>query len=206
MVILCNWYGAPDGGPYLDQPLTHPDNKWRMDAARGWRGMGARLGVWDYLNYANTPYESNAAPVPVVIAPISIANQQFFKELGVEWFYEGGGTGLQRPWTVESFASLRPWMACQQMADPKRPVPELLDTFFNGYFGPAGGKIRAFYDLLVTCQEKPREKKQLNNRAATLSYLTPAFYVTAQRLFDEANGLTAPAAGSNCASARSACG
>jgi hypothetical protein len=195
MVIFCNWYGAPDGGPYLDQPLTHPDNKWRMDAARGWRDMGARFGVWDYLNYANTGYEGNAAPVPVVLAPISIANQQFFKELGVEWFYDLPGSKDQRPWTVESFGSLRPWTACQQMADPSRQVPELLDTFFSGYFGPAGGKMRAFYDLLVTYQEKPREKKQLNNRAATLSYLTPEFYAESQRLFDEADALTAPGSG-----------
>jgi hypothetical protein len=194
MVILCNWYGAPDGGPYLDQSLTHPDNKWRMDAARGWRDMGARLGVWDYLNYANTAYESNAAPVPLTIAPISIASQLFFKDLKVEWFYESGAKVLQ-PWTMESFASLRPWMAFQQMADPQRPVPELLDTFFSGYFGPAGGKMRAFYDLLVTCQEKPRAKKQLNNRAATLSYLTPEFYTTAQHLFDEADALTTPGSG-----------
>jgi hypothetical protein len=86
-------------------------------------------------------------------------------------------------------------MAFQQMADPQRPVPELLDTFFSGYFGPAGGKMRAFYDLLVTCQEKPRAKKQLNNRAATLSYLTPEFYTTAQHLFDEADALTTPGSG-----------
>lgn len=194
LVMFCDWYGAPDGGPYLDQPMTHPDNKWRMDALRGWRDMGARLGVWDYLYYANGGYEGNAAPVPLVMAPISIANQQLYKELGVEWYYQCGG-GLQRPWTVESFASLRPWMACQQMADPKRPVPELLDTFFNGYYGPAGGKMRAFYDLLVQNQEKPREKKQLNVRAATLSYLTPEFYVTAQRLFDEADALAVPGSG-----------
>ena len=194
MVVFCNWYGAPDGGPYLDQPLTHPDNKWRRDAALGWRAMGARLGVWDYLNFANTPYESNAAPVPLTIAPASIASQSFFKELGVEWFYEGGAK-TQQPWTLETFASLRPWMAFQQMADPHRPVPELLDTFFKGCFGPAGGKMRSFYDLLVRCQEMPRAKKQLANRAATLSYLTPEFYTTAQRLFDEADGLTAPDSG-----------
>lgn len=190
MVVLCNWYGAPDGGPYLDQPLTHPDNQWRREAALGWRAMGARLGVWDYLNYGNTPYESNAAPVPLTIAPASIGSQSFYKELGVEWFYEGGAK-TQQPWAAETFASLRPWMAFQQMADPRRPVPEFLDTFFNGYFGPAGGKMRAFYDLLVTCQEKPRAKKQLNSRAATLSYLTPEFFTTAQRLFDEAESLAA---------------
>lgn len=190
MVVFCNWYGAPDGGPYLDQPLTHPDNQWRREAALGWRAMGARLGVWDYLNYGNTPYESNAAPVPLTIAPASIGSQSFYKELGVEWFYEGGAK-TQQPWAAETFASLRPWVAFQQMADPRRPVPEFLDTFFNGYFGPAGGKMRAFYDLLVTCQEKPRAKKQLNSRAATLSYLTPEFFTTAQRLFDEAESLAA---------------
>jgi hypothetical protein len=192
VVEFCNWGGAPDGGPYLDQPLTHPDNKWRLDAACGWRDMGARLGVWDYLHYA---MGTGTAPVPVVIAPISIANQQTFNELGVEWFYECSEKNPKAPWARETFASLRTWTAMQQMADPKRQVPELLDTFFNGYFGPAGGKMRAFYDMLVMNQEKPRDKKQLTNRAATLSYLTPDFYVTAQRLFDEADALTAPKSG-----------
>ncbi|MEI6712128.1 MAG: DUF4838 domain-containing protein [Verrucomicrobiota bacterium] len=186
MVEFCNWGGAPDGGPYLDQPLTHPDNKWRFDVARGWRDMGARLGVWDYLHYANS-----AAPVPMAVVPVSIGNQQFFKELGVEWFFEASEYTPKAPWKRESFASLRPWMACQQMADPSQSIPGLLDVFFSGYFGEAGGKMRAFYDLLLQCQEKPRGKKQLNNRAATLSYLTPEFYETAQRLFDEADMLGA---------------
>ncbi len=87
----------------------------------------------------------------------------------------------------KTFASLRPWMAYQQMADPQRPVPELLDTFFNGYFGPAAGDALILRPL-VNAQELPRAKKQLANRAATLSYLRRILYTTAQRLFDAADG------------------
>jgi hypothetical protein len=52
--------------------------------------------------------------------------------------------------------------------------------------------MREFYDFLVACQGKPREKRQLFDRNYTMDYLTPDFFVTADRLCQQAEAQCAP--------------
>jgi len=60
----------------------------------------------------------------------------------------------------------------------------MLDVFFRGYYGPAAKPMRAFYDLLVAQQSKPRGLYALSD--GRVDYLTPESYQAIQRLLDEA--------------------
>ncbi|MBM4087007.1 MAG: DUF4838 domain-containing protein, partial [Planctomycetes bacterium] len=125
LVEWCNWIVAnfPSGHintPVPDQALTHPDNAWRLESLRAWRGTGARLAVWEYMEYG---YGSG---IPATFAPYAIGNYQAYNEMGVEWFYECAIGKRDAVWSFENFAPLRRWMTLRLMADPACDVPRML--------------------------------------------------------------------------------
>ncbi|MBM4092565.1 MAG: DUF4838 domain-containing protein, partial [Planctomycetes bacterium] len=186
LVEWCNWGNAPDGGPFLDQALTHPDNAWRLGNIRAWRDTGSRLGVWDYMEYCDYPVPSG---IPATFAPYAIGNFQVYNEIGVEWILDCDWQAPRDVWSFDNFEPLRRWIMRRLMADPACDVPWMLDVFFRGYYGPAAKPMRAFYDLLVAKQSEPREKRALSR--GRVDYLTPAFYQAIQRLLDEAEAAAA---------------
>jgi len=176
--MWCNWWNPYSGRPVLDQALTHPDNAWRLESLRAWRGLGARLGVWEYMEFAG------GGNIPATFAPYAIGNYQVYNETGVEWFYDAAIWNRDAVWDFENFEPLRRWITLRLMFDPACDVPQMLDVFFRGYYGPAAKPMRACYDLLVAQQSKPRGLYALCG--GRVDYLTPEFYQAIQRLLDEA--------------------
>ncbi|MBM3323415.1 DUF4838 domain-containing protein, partial [candidate division WOR-3 bacterium] len=181
--MWCNWWNPYSGRPVLDQALTHPDNAWRLESLRAWRGLGARIGVWEYMEFAG------GGNIPATFAPYAIGNYQVYNETGVEWFYEAAFNYRSAVWTFENFEPLRRWITLRLMFDPACDVPQVLGVFFRGYYGPAAKPMRAFYDLLVAQQSKPRGLCALAD--GRVDYLTPEFYQAIQRLLDEAEAAAA---------------
>jgi len=184
LVSWCNWGGAGVvGGPFLDQALTSPENAQRLGTLRGWRDTGARLGVWEYMEYAG------GGGIPATFAPYAIGNYEIYNQMGVEYFIDCSIGVRGAVWNFENFEPLRRWITLRLMADPACNVPEMLGVFFRGYYGPAAKPMRAFYDLLVANQAKPRAAESLKN--GRVDYLTPEFYLAIQRLLDEAEAAAA---------------
>jgi hypothetical protein len=181
-----------DNGPFLDQALTHSDNKMRFDLLKSWQQVGAKFFLWDY-------HFLGSAAIPLVETPYKVGNLKLLNKLGLLGvFVQSEETSFmfplsyQGPWHKENFFTLRHWITYKLMSSPDSDVDVLTDTFFKGYFGPAAGKMREFYNFLVACQEKPREKRQLYFRNYTMDYLTPDFFVTADRLCQQAEAQCAP--------------
>jgi hypothetical protein len=190
-VVWCNWgWGRDKGGDgtaSYDQALTHPDNQMRLDVLKSWQKVGGKFFFWDY-------HYLGSAAVPLVETPYAVSNIKLLNELGLLGVYieseENDMPQFPRafygPWHKENFFPLRYWITYQLLSNPEGDVDALTDTFFKGYFGPAAGKMREFYDFLIRCQEKPRRKHQLLHRSYTMDYLTSEFFVTADRLCQQA--------------------
>ncbi len=84
-----------------------------------------------------------------------------------------------------SFYALKRWLGFQLLLDPSQPDEPLLQTFFNGYYGAAAPRMREYLRLMqqriaavpanmsgMKCYDRP--------------YLTRDFYLTCERLLDEA--------------------
>lgn len=184
LVQWCDWGGAPDGNPNPDQTLHDPVNKWRLSSLKAWSSITKHFGIWDY---GFSPFHDDGVSIPVAITNYTISDFKFFGELKAEMlFLENEERAVRVPWLYENFYFMRLWLAYKLMEDPAQDSERLMNTFFTGYYGAAAGKIREFHDYLNKNQALPREPRQLADRSATLSYLTPEFYITIQKIFDAA--------------------
>jgi hypothetical protein len=198
-VIWCNWGWAEkdggDNGPFLDQPLTHPNNRKRLAALRAWSLSGARLFFWDY-NLMGTY-------APLVTAPYVASNIKTVQELGCAGvFSQSNESSLgeyylfplqcRGPWSRENFYTLRIWLSLQVMQNGSADIGNLTRTFFRCYYGSAAEPMKELYDFMVKAQAEPRGQKELMHRNLTMGYLTPAYFQTALNLLARAESLCAP--------------
>ncbi len=166
----------------LFHPITHPVNKTQLERLQGWSKVAKHIAEWDYwIQYS--PNDS----FPTPYAPIACLQPD------LETFHRHGVSNVfvecESPDTT-SFFALKCWLGYQLMQDPYRPAEPLIQTFMDGYYGAAGAKMREYLKFLedgiaavdanlsgMKCYARP--------------YLTLAFYLTCQRLLDEAETLCA---------------
>ena len=123
------WLTA-DRSEYFDPKFEKEDHA----LIRRWCRSGARVvGIYDYL-------EGDPYLVPRQTARMTAGSIQFAYRAGVR-AYTAEGTpnwGLDGP---------KLWVAAQLLWDPNRPVGELLDEYYSGYWGEAAPAMRRFDEL-----------------------------------------------------------
>jgi hypothetical protein len=76
------------------------------------------------------------------------------------------------------------------MQDPRRPAEPLIQTFMSGYYGPAASKMREYLRFMEDrIAAVPENMSGMKNYARP--YLTLPFYLTCERVLDEAEALCA---------------
>lgn len=166
----------------LFHPVTHPVNKTQLERLLGWSKIAKHIAEWDYwIQYS----PNDAFPTPY--APISCL------QADLETFHRHGVSNVfvecESPATT-SFFALKCWLGYQLMQDPYRPAEPLIQTFMNGYYGAAGAKMREYLKHMEDAVAAVDENLS-GMKCYARPYLTLPFYLTCQRLLDEAETLCA---------------
>lgn len=170
-------------------PLTHGHNRELRGEFEGWAELGARMGAYDYYRR----YVARAAPgfyVPWSNISAIIADMRYFHENNTRSIYiSNGDIRVRSRGNPHIFHQLKTWLGLKLMQDPYRDADNLLDIFFEGYYGPGGGYMRAFLDYLETRQEdwdRPVTQGSVRQEEWHRGHLDLDFFVTADGLLDKA--------------------
>ena len=106
----------------------------------GWAAQTDKLGIWDYVtNFNHYPH---AFPNVYALQ----GNIRFFRDHHVVSLLEQGDYQGRHA----DMAELKLWLIAKWMWNPELPMNELLDRFFNGYYGKAAPFVRRYFDLLYS--------------------------------------------------------
>ena len=119
-------------------PLSHERNRAFRDDIVGWSKICKRLYIWDYV----TNFRHHMLPHPNlrVLGP----NVRFFVDHSVRGIFEQGAYTTNGA----EMAELRAWVLARLLWNPSLDADQLIDEFLSGYFGPAGGHIKDYLDLI----------------------------------------------------------
>lgn len=163
----------------LDQS-DYPQNVRFVDDIKGWSAITDKLYIWDYT----TNFGHYLAPHPNFGA--LQGNVQFFRDNHVVGLFEQGA--YQGPHA--EFAELRGWLLAKLLWNPDQPVEPLIDEFMTGYYGPAAGPVRTYFDELQALVADPSAKLFIWG-PPTAPCFTDAFFERAAGLWAEAERLAA---------------
>ncbi len=130
------------------QPLSHPANKKFFRDLQGWSKICKRLYVWDYV----TDFSHYQLPFPnlSVLGP----NLALFAKNHVKGVFEEGPPDTKGA----EMAPLKAWLLAKLLWNPFLDPKPLIREFLEGYYGPAGGEIGAWLDLLEGAVAKTGER------------------------------------------------
>jgi hypothetical protein len=166
----------------LFHPITHPVNKTQFERLQGWSKIAKHIAEWDYwIQYSpNDKFPTPYAPVSCLQPDLETFHRHGVSNVFVE---------CESPDTT-SFFALKCWLGYQLMQDPHRPAEPLIQTFMNGYYGAAGAKMREYLKVMedgIAAVDANLSRMKCYARP----YLTLPFYLTCERLLDEAEALCA---------------
>ncbi|NLS93271.1 MAG: DUF4838 domain-containing protein [Planctomycetaceae bacterium] len=157
---------------------TFEQNRKFVEDIEGWSAITDKLYVWDYT----TNFGHYVSPHPNF--GCLQGNVQFFRDHHVVGLFEQGA--YQAPHA--EFAELRAWILAKLLWNPDQDVEPLYRDFFEGYYGPAAGPIRQYFDELQALVKPDENVLQIWN-PPTAPYYTDAFFDRAAKLWTEAEAL-----------------
>lgn len=171
IIRLCDTESDPT------KPITAEANKAFREHLLSWAAIAKNLRVWDY---AVTYAAPNGMPMPTVqtYAP----DYRFYKEHNVEGVF----TELEYPITCD-LRDYKVWMMIKLLENPYADPAKLQQTFTDGFYGAAAGKlIREYLGALEAEMTARQMRASWNSTPMTLTYLNLGFLTRAQKLFDQA--------------------
>ena len=117
---------------------TYKENRDFVDDIQGWSKISPSLYIWDYT----TDFRSYIMPFPNVLALQE--NVKFFQTNSVSYVFEQGAYQGRHG----DFAELKAWLLAKWLWNPDLDQEELLQDFFNGYYGAAAPYVRTYFDAL----------------------------------------------------------
>ena len=186
IIRWCDKYSMSE----FSRPLTHEYNKEMRDLFEPWCKISNNMAVWDYWRV----YKRHAPGFYVPLVNISCLKPdlEYFQANGVKSiFIECEDFDFSGEYDqfddLQSFHPLRIWLGLKLMQNPQRDEKKLLDVFFNGYYGPAAGKMREFLSYIELRQNACKQKLiNLDREDYYKAYLDIEFFSTARKLLDEA--------------------
>ena len=185
MIRWCDNYGMSE----FVRPLTSDYNKEMRDLFEPWSRISKNMAVWDYWRM----FKGHAPGFYAPFVNISCLKPdlEYFQKNGVKsMFAQTEDFCFIDDYAaddVQSFNPLRVWLGLKLVQDPQRDEKKLLDVFFNGYYGPAAGKMR---DLLAYIEKRQNACKQklvkLERDEYYKAYLDLEFFVTSRKLLEAA--------------------
>lgn len=158
------------------KPITDPENERFREHVLSWAQIARNLRIWDYaVTYA--PYYG--LPLPTVHTyPI---DYRFYAEHNVE------GVFTEHEWPIlADMRDFKIWMMMKLLEDPYRDYDELVRTFTDGFYGPAGRRVREYLSRLEAASEAKSSYLSMGASPRQYRYLDLAFIREAQAIFDRA--------------------
>jgi len=163
------------------RPITHPENQAFRDHLLSWAAIAKNLRIWDY---AVTYGRYHGLPMPT--AHTYPADYQFYAEHRVEGVF----TEHEYP-VLADMRDFKVWMMMKLLEDPYRDYDALAKTFTDGFYGPAGGRIRDYLERLERAAEAAPSYLSMGASPKQHRYLNLAFVRDAMAVFDEAEAAVA---------------
>ena len=160
----------------FSHPLEgHGPNEAFARDIKGWSKICQRLYIWDYV----TDFAHYVQPHPNfrVLQP----NLAFFAAHGVKGVFEQGS--YQSP--GGEFQELRSWVLAKLLWNPRADTNKLVDDFLSGYYGPAAGEVRRYFDLMHDAVGKSGDYLGCYS-PTTAGFLSAETILQADRLWTEA--------------------
>lgn len=160
------------------RPLSAPTNRAAREVTEGWAGAvhAGQLFVWDYAQL-RTPFRH-----PYDGTTKILKNLEFWHRLGIERvFIEQAGIDLP-------FRPMRDWLFFRKSVHPELKNEVLTEEYLRGYFGPAAGPMRKYYDRLAALTESG-DKPYFAMPASVTPWLDAGFYTQVNAWLDEAEAL-----------------
>ncbi|MFA7160788.1 MAG: DUF4838 domain-containing protein, partial [Kiritimatiellia bacterium] len=179
----CDVYTRCDGM----RPLSHPWNKNHYEEIKAWGEIAPRLGIGD--DYWTTLGYYEQFPLPWTMAPCLGPDIRHYADCGCRTYYAETYYYLD---PGKNFIDLEYWLAYQLLVDPYQPVEPLIEIFMNGYYGPAAPAMRKYYDYLAERIDRDAQFMMMRQSPHLLAYLDQDFFMTSQKIFEEAEAATKP--------------
>ena len=171
-----NW--EPEWYPDLFRPRSHPVNRQALELLLKWGRMSQHLGIWGYwLQY------STSFPSPYINLRNIHQELKLYKDCKVtSIFIENEGA------ETTSFFALKNWTGWKLMQNPDQDLHPLINTFVEGYYGQAADIMLDYLNFLEdSIAAVPSEAGNLSAlKEVRRPYLTPAFFLKAVQLLDQA--------------------
>lgn len=158
-----------------------PNRSFARDI-KGWSRISNRLYIWDYVT--NFAHYIQPHPNFRVLQP----NLDFFAKHGVKGVFEQGS--YQSP--GGEFQELRSWVLAKLLWNPQQNTNRLVDEFLAGYYGPAAGEVRRYFDLIHDAVEAGGDELGCYT-PVTARFLSAKTLARADRMWDEAERQAAAA-------------
>ncbi|MCX6993987.1 MAG: DUF4838 domain-containing protein [Kiritimatiellaeota bacterium] len=166
--------------PDYFRPMAHPVNRSCCETFLAWSKIAKHISCWDYwVQYADkfkTPYINLACIKP---------DLELFLDSHVETMY------VECEYAeTSSFFALKRWLGLKLMQNPRQPAEPLIAIFMSGYYGPASSKMSAYLAYMEQrINAFPETEKLSVLEEQNRPYLDLDFYVTSNRLLDEAEAM-----------------
>jgi hypothetical protein len=165
-----------DVGSNYIKPITDPENKPFREHLLRWSAIARNLRIWDYaVTYG--PYSGFPLPTLQTYA----ADFRFYTQHNVEGVF----TEFEYP-ILADLRDLKIWTMMKLLEDPARSESELVQTFTDGFYGPAGGHIRAYLASLTKAAEGSPSFLSMSGAPQAAKYLKLDFISEATARLDQA--------------------
>ena len=178
MVRWCDAYDSCD----VVRPLSHPSNARNYEQILGWGKIASHLAVWDYW----VTFGYYRFPTPYCMIQCIGPDLKLFADMHTETFFCESHEDYE---PGENFTALKYWLGYKLMVNPYQPAEPLIQIFMEGYYGAAAPKMNAYLKYLEERIDKQADWLRVHTAPHNLKYLDLDFFVTSEKLFEEAESL-----------------
>lgn len=147
------------------KPITDIANKEYYNNLRAWSDMSnGNLYLW----YYSTNFYNYLAPYDCFDS--FAENYRVAADCNVYYLFDQRQTDERV--TVTGWSTLKDYVCSKLMWDANRNPEELIDKFFDGYFGPAAPEMREIYDQLRLLTEYNKEHMEMGGYGTIYLSLT----------------------------------
>ena len=182
--VIVRWCDAYDSCDVV-RPLSHPSNARNYEQLMGWGKIAPRLAVWDYW----TSFCYYRFPTPYCVVQCIGPDLKLFADMHAETLL---AESHEQREAGENFIALKHWLAYQLMVNPYQPVEPLIRIFMDGYYGAAAPQMNAYLKYLAARIDREAHWLRVHTDPHNLEYLDVSFFVTSEKLFEEAESLVRP--------------
>ena len=163
------------------KPITHEQNTPFREHLLSWARITKNLRIWDYaVTYGSI------GNLPMPTAHTYPADYQFYTEHNVEGVF----TEHEYP-VMADIRDFKIWMMMKLLENPYADYDALVQTFTDGFYGPAAPHIREYLKKLEAASERKPAHISMGNNAQKYRYLDLDFVRAAHAIFDQADAAAA---------------